>query len=108
MGHFWVKMILLSLLLPTTQDLRCFFIFLVVSALSFLFSYFFIMDHYTDPKIDRMQASILIYGSTQSLIGFFGGFHIAKTLYLVAVTRGYHNNEYSFVKSDEDLLELNS
>ena len=83
------------MLFPTMQDIRCIFIFIVASALSYLFSYFFIMGRGTD---GRIKASVLIYGNAQSLIGFMGGFYIAKTMYLVGVPRG----GYECVKPDND------
>lgn len=82
-------------LFPTVQDLRCLFAFIFVSALSYLFSYFFIMGRSSDARIDHMQASVLLYGSTQSLIGFVGGFYMAKLMYF------YPRSEYAPVKSDD-------
>ena len=85
---------------PSMQDMRCIFIFIVVSALSYLFSYLFIMGHSSDGRIERMQASILIYGSAQSIIGFVGGFFISKTLYVAT------RNEYACMRSEDCIVDL--
>jgi len=92
---------------PTVQDMRCILVFVVLTAVSFLGSYFFIMERGSDSKTDRMQASILIYGSMQSFIGFLGGFHIAKLVYSQS-SFPYLVREggYGFVKSDDDIMEV--
>ena len=72
---------------PTVQDMRCVFAFIVLSALSFLCGHFFIIERPPDSKVERMQAIMLLYGSVQSLIGFVGGFYVSKLLY--ATQSGY-------------------
>jgi hypothetical protein len=83
---------------PSVQDMRCILVFVVLTATSFLFSYFYIMDRPADAKTERVQASILIYGSAQSFIGFMGGFYISKLIYA--------REPYDFVRSDEDIMEI--
>ena len=88
-------------LIPSIHDMRCIFVFVVVTAISFLFSYFFIMGRPSDAKTERMQASILIYGSAQSFVGFIGGFFISKVIYSPWMLA---RDSYAFVKSDDDIL----
>ena len=86
---------------PTLYDMLSIVVFVIVNSLSFLVSYFFIMDTPTDAKSAKMQSNILIYGSSQSFIGYVGGFYISKVLYgTVAPQR-----DYAFVKSDEDIMD---
>jgi hypothetical protein len=91
---------------PTFQDMRCIFVFIVLTALSFLCSHFFIMEHASDSRTERMQVSILVYGSSQSLIGFVGGFYISKLMYSLSSTTPYPTGGYGFVKSDDDIMEV--
>lgn len=87
---------------PTVQDMRCILVFVVLTSVSFLFSYFYIMERTSDNKVERFQASILMYGGAKSLIGFLGGFYISKLLYC-SNAREY---SYSYVKSDNDIMEI--
>ena len=64
-----------------SRDLMCLVLFLLFNAGAFLFSYYFIMDTDADAKATRMQSSILAYGCAQSLIGYLGGFYIARIVY---------------------------
>ena len=85
------------------RDLQILAIFIILSAVSHSLSYYFIMDHQAEAKAVRMQISILIYGSTQAFIGFLGGYFISK-----AVIQQDHIpllSPYSFVKSDDDILD---
>jgi hypothetical protein len=86
---------------PSLHDMLCIVVFVVLNAISFLVSYFFIMDAPIDEKTARFQSSILLYGSSQSFIGFLGGFYISKILHTLVNTQ----REYAFVKSDEDIMD---
>jgi hypothetical protein len=90
---------------PSVQDMRCVLVFIVLTALSCLCSYFFVMEQTSDSKVKRIQASILIHGNIQALIGFMGGFYISKLLYSLPSTP-YVAAGYGFVKSDEDIMEI--
>ena len=94
----------LASLLPV-QDLACLATFLVVNAASFLFSYRFLVDADASSEAVRMQASILLYGSAQSLIGYLGGFYAARIVYGIASRPPRPPREYEFVKSDDDILD---
>jgi len=89
-------------LVPTFQDMRCIFAFIVLSAVSFLCGHFLVMERPPDAKEERMQASILIYGSVQSFIGLVGGFYISKLLYGHSPAPG----GYGYVRSDENVMEI--
>ena len=86
---------------PTLHDVLCIVVFVIVNAVSFLVSYFFIMDTPTDAKSAKMQSNILVYGSSQSFIGYVGGFYVAKILYGTVTQQ----RDYAFVKSDEDIMD---
>jgi hypothetical protein len=88
-------------LVPSLHDMLCIVVFLIVNAISFLASYVFIMDPPNDAKGAKMQSSILIYGSSQSFIGYVGGFYISKILYGTMPQQ----RDYVFVKSDEDIMD---
>jgi predicted MFS family arabinose efflux permease len=88
---------------PSLRDGVCLAVFLAVNAGSFVFSYFFLIDKDAGFKAARMQLSILIYGSAQSLIGYLGGFCIARMVYCGQCHA--RPREYEFVKSDDDILD---
>ena len=81
----------------------CIMVFMAINAFSALFSYLFIMDMNSDGKTVRIQSVMIIYGSTQSLVGYVGGFFIAKIVY--SPCNQPKQREYAFVKSDEDILD---
>ena len=86
---------------PSVQDMRCILVLVVLTAISSLCSYFFIMGRSTNLKMERFQISLLIYGSAQSFIGFVGGFYISKLMY-----HQPNDDAYGFVKSDDDIMEI--
>jgi hypothetical protein len=86
---------------PTLQDMRCILALVLLTAMSELCSYLFIMERSPNSKVERFQISLLLYGSAQSCIGFIGGFYIAKLIYSPP-----HDGVYCFVKSDEDIMEI--
>ena len=88
---------------PTVQDMRCILVLVVLTAISSLCSYFFIMERTPNTKAERFQMSLLIYGSAQSFIGFVGGFYISKLMYYPPDPP---DTVYGFVKSDEDIMEI--
>lgn len=94
---------------PSLQDMRCFLVFVILTAVSFLGSYFFIMERAPDSKMERMQTSILVYGSMQSFIGLLGGFYVSKLLYFSyppphASSFYVREGGYGFVKSDDEIM----
>jgi hypothetical protein len=91
---------------PTLQELRCLFAFIVLTAVSFLVGYFLIMERGTNAKAERMQSSILLYGSAQSLIGFVGGFYLSKLVHTLPPANPYMTGGYGYVKSDDDVAEV--
>ncbi len=92
---------------PTLQELRCLLAFIVLTAVSFLVGYFLIMERGANAKAERMQSSILLYGSAQSLIGFVGGFYLSKMVHtLHSPTNPYMTGGYGYVKSDDDIAEV--
>jgi hypothetical protein len=91
---------------PTLQELRCLLAFIVLTAVSFLVGYFLIMERGANAKAERMQSSILLYGSAQSLIGFVGGFYLSKMVHTLPPTNPYMTGGYGYVKSDDDIAEV--
>jgi hypothetical protein len=91
---------------PTLQELRCLLAFIVLTAVSFLVGYFLIMERGANAKAERMQSSILLYGSAQSLIGFVGGFYLSKMVHALPPTNPYMTGGYGYVKSDDDIAEV--
>lgn len=87
---------------PTLQDMRCMLVLALLTAISELCSYLFIMERSPNSKVERFQMSLLIYGSAQLCIGFIGGFYISKLIY----SPSHQDVAYEFVKSDEDFMEI--
>jgi hypothetical protein len=91
---------------PTLQELRCLLAFIVLTAVSFLVGYTLIMERGPDHKAERMQSSILLYGSAQSLIGFLGGFYLSKLVHTLPPTNPFMTGGYGHVKSEDEFAEV--
>jgi len=62
-------------------DVHVFAVFMVVSSLTYLFGYHFILEHDSQPYLARLHTIVIVYGSAQSFFGFVAGYCFAKCWY---------------------------
>ena len=67
------------------MDIATATVFVLLSVLSYAFGFFFILEHKNNPKLIRLNMTVIVYGFVQSLIGYITGYCFARFCWAAAM-----------------------
>ena len=75
-----------------TIDMVSFVLFAIVTVVTHLFGYHFVLEHHNNQRLAHLHFTVVLYGAAQSFSGFAAGFVMAKIAW---------GSEYQAVESAE-------